>query len=103
MEKEIKSERITIRCTPSQKKKLENESAKFNMHPTTYAGDKLFSGKLRMSYAKRKVCTSLVTVGNYLDELSSLLDNEPSDYISKELVSKSLENAKKEIATIWKY
>ena len=103
MEKEIKSERITIRCTPSQKKKLENESAKFNMHPTTYAGDKLFNGRLRMSYAKRKVCTTLVTVGNYLDEISALLDSEQSDYISKELVSKSLENAKKEISTIWKY
>jgi len=103
MGKESKTERITFRCTPSQKKKIEREAEKLNMHYTTYAGDKICNGKMRINYAKRKACTSLVTVGNYLDELSALLDTEQSDHISKKLLLEVLENAKKEVSTIWKY
>lgn len=103
MSKERKTEQITFRCTPSERECLEREAMKFNMKLTTYVGDKICNGKTRISYARRKICTSLVTVGNYLDEISSVLDAEQSNYIPKELVLESLEKAKKEIATIWKY
>ena len=103
MKKELKTEFFNLRFTPSQKRKLLSEAEKYNMPPRTYAADKLLNGKMRVSYAKRKICTTLVTVGNYLDEISSILEAEPSAYISKEQLLKPLDNARKEISTIWKY
>ena len=103
MKKELKTEFFNLRLTPSQKRKIYAEAEKYNMPPRTYAEDKLVNGKMRVSYAKRKICTTLVTVGNYLDEISSILDTEQSDYILKEQLFKPLENARKEISTIWKY
>ena len=103
MKKELKTERISIRCTPSQKQKLEKEAEKYEMPLTTYCADKLFKGKMRVSYAKRKICRTLVNNGRYLDELSYIIENEQSDYISKELITQPLDNARREISTIWKY
>lgn len=103
MKKDAKNERISIRVTSSQKKKLEAEASKLDMKLSSYCADKLTNGRLRVSYAKRKTCTILVNTGRYLDEIAELIDAEPSDYISKQLLLQPLSNAREEIAKIWKY
>lgn len=103
MRKELKTERITIRCTQSQKEKIISEAAKYDMPTTTYCCDKLFNGKARVFYAKRIVCGSIVYIGRYIDELLSLIENEESDYISKQLIMQPINNAREEISKIWKY
>ena len=103
MKKELKTERITLRCTPTQKNNLQAEADRLNMPLTTYGTDKLFNGRMRVTYARRKICATLVDTSKYLDEISALIDAEPSDYISKELLLQPLNNARKELSTIWKY
>lgn len=101
--KEQKSERITLRMTPSQKNILMKEANKFQMPLSTYAADKLLGGKKINKYARRIMCTTLVTASNSIDEIFDIIEATDSDYIEIAKILPPLNNARKECAKIWKY
>ena len=102
MKKETKSESITIRVTPTQKKEVISQAAMLDMPHTAYASDKLFNGKQRNQYARRKICKTLVRSSSYLDEVFDVLYATDSDYVEKALLLPPLENARKELNSIWR-
>lgn len=102
MKKETKSERITIRCTPTHLKVLVDQASMLNMPLAAYASDKLFNGKQRNQYARRKICKTLVKSSSYLDEVYDILSSTDSEYIEKALLLPPLENARKELNSIWR-
>lgn len=101
--KEPKTERITLRVTPSQKNILIKEANEFQMPLSTYATDKLFGGKERNKYARRIMCTTLVTASNSIDEIFNEIEATNSDYIEISKILPPLNNARKECEKIWKY
>ena len=97
MKKELKDCKVTLRCTQTQKNELIKQANNLNMPLTTYASDKLFNGKERNMYARRKLCTTLVKGNNKIDIALNTLFEIQSNEIAKEDVIQLLHALKKEI------
>ena len=94
--KEMKTERLTIRCTPSEKNYLEEHASQLGMHAATYAHDLIFKKNQRRVYVKRKISQAFVRTGYYLDEMYDIISKTDSDYIAIEKILPPLNNARKE-------
>lgn len=98
---EPKDQKMTFRCTLSQKNQILETARQFNMPSSTYICDKLFNGNERNKYARRKMCCTLVTAGKYLDEMYNVIAEEETNFVSIEKILPHLNNAKKECDKLW--
>ena len=53
---------INIRSTKEEKKEFKDLSDKYGMPLSTYGRDKLFDGKERVFYGKRKLCATMLLI-----------------------------------------
>lgn len=101
--KDLKTEKITIRCTEEQKRKIEDAAHALDMKAGPYALDKAIKGTACNHYSKKKLTKSLVLISNHLDEIYELIYSTNGNLIEKEKIISALDAARKETTITWKY
>lgn len=101
--RELKTEKITIRCTEAEKRKIEEAAQELDMKAGPYALDKVLKGTACNHFAKKKIAKALVLTSNQLDAIYELVSNTAGNHIEKEELLTLLNTAREEIAITWKY
>ena len=101
--KDLKTEKITIRCTEEQKRKIEDAAHALNMKAGPYALDKAIKGTACNHFSKKKLTKSLVLISNHLDEIYELIFTTDGNFIEKEKIMPVMEAAREETTITWKF
>lgn len=97
-----KTEIISIRVTPTQKKLYQKQADMYQMPLTTYCADKLANGKERNIFARRVLNTRLVETGKAVDDIYDYMSRTDSEYVPKADLYPLLDNVKKGLNAVWK-
>ena len=101
--KEIRSETIYIKSTPTEKRKFEQRADCLGMTTSNYGHDILFNGKERNKYARRKMAIALVNASKDVDCIYDLIERTDSEYIAKSELLPLVDTVKKGLDNIWKH
>lgn len=101
--KDLKTEKITIRCTEAQKRKIEDAAHALDMKAGPYALDKAIKGTACNHYSKKKLTKSLVLISNHLDEIYELIYSTNGNLIEKEKIMSVLDAAREETKITWTF
>ncbi len=81
--KEKADKRVTVRFTQEEFEVVKGQADELGMKDSSYIRDRVINGKERNVYAKRKMCTTLVTVNHCIDQLHDSVLSMDGDSISK--------------------
>ncbi len=98
IKKEKADKRITVRFTEEEFKTVTEKADELGMKDSSYIRDRVINGKERNIYAKRKMCTALVTVNHCIDQLHDSVLSMDGDSISKKELIGLIEKMRKECA-----
>lgn len=88
--------RITVRFTLGEAKLVNETADELGMQASTYIRDRIVNGRERSNYSKRKLCTTLVTMNQYLDQFQDTVLSMDGDSIPKEELIPFIEKLRKE-------
>ena len=101
--KEPKDQRITIRYTQTECKRLEEEATLYQMDVSTYCHDKSLKGKERRNYYRRNMNTKLVEITNATNAIYDYIARVEGDVVPKKDLLPLVDKVKKGCEAMWKH